>query len=264
MTETPIEPVKVARDLREICDLSQSLADQAVARHSDHLMPGGEAMVMLAPVGDPEAWQHQFDAREELGRSTDHVDDEDEAWEPPLQTLLFWSEAWRADHGKTSDRRPTVESEAGFLRGLLDWIYDNEPRWDDFAADVRSARVRLENVLYDGERDETGAPCLYCRAFLYRDRDKSGGFVDSYTCRRCQRHYPADEYRFAVAAAAKAHAGWLPMTQLVERCEVRAGTVRVWANRGEVKKRKDHESGRVVYRVKDVLRMLGEDEGVAS
>jgi hypothetical protein len=80
--------------------------------------------------------------------------------------------------------RPTVASEAQWLIDNLRWIYDNEPKWDDFAKDVAAARRRLEAVLYAGERDTHGVvPCGQCGGELDRLT------VDPRTC-RCPEPIP--------------------------------------------------------------------------
>lgn len=166
MTELPevkTSPVvKVARDLTEILNLTGNLEDQAIAKATDPLMPGGLAMVALANVANLEAWESTLQGLEAYNaqpatktrRDLSHIDDEDDAWEPVLQTLLFWSEQWRVTHDAEHDKRASVASEAAFIRWALDWAWDNEPRFDDFAKDVRRARVRLEELLYAGKRAE--------------------------------------------------------------------------------------------------------------
>lgn len=160
--------VKVARDLTEIIAMTDHLDDQAEHKHSMRIdgtvLPGGLAMVAMADVANHEAWTNQYQGREHWNAlhandpakrvDLSHIEDEDDEWEPPLQTLCFWSEQWRRQHGAEYDRRPTVNSEANFLRFLLEWAWDNEERWDAFAKDIRDARVRLENVLYAGKRAE--------------------------------------------------------------------------------------------------------------
>lgn len=197
--EVQADPVtKVARDLTEIVAMTLALDDQAEHKANDRIMPGGLAMVALAGVANLEAWEHQYEAREHFGREHSHVEDEDDTWEPPLQTLCFWSEQWRREHGAEYDRRPTVATEANFLRYLLDWAWDNEPHWDDFAADVRRARVRIENVLYAGTRiDLSRVQCSECDAHprLIRSLGEADdGSEDRWKCPNgeCRARYDHD------------------------------------------------------------------------
>lgn len=169
--EVQADPVvRVARDLTEIVRLAGQLEEQARelarARVDGTSLPGGRAMVALTPVGSPDEWAERI-AYEELWhlatckrtehkdcRYAEHVaDGEDDV--SPLQTLLFWSEQWREVHDQPLDeRRPTLSTEANFIRWALDWAWDNEMHWDDFAADINQVRVRLEDVLYAGKRQD--------------------------------------------------------------------------------------------------------------
>lgn len=210
-TENLDELVKVARDLREIETLSDDLADQALHKATDPLMPGGDAMVMLAHVASLEAWEHRAETLERIWAEDPFATDadrpdfshEDDAWEPALQTLAFWSEQWREAHGRVSDRRPTIASEAGFLRQVLHWAYDHEPRWDDFAKDIRTARLRIENVLRAGMRSErsrvpcsnTTCPTKPKLVKVYRDHIEH----DHYKCPGCKHRYTHDDYQRAYA-----------------------------------------------------------------
>ncbi len=207
MTEQRIDvhpTVKVARDLTEIVSMCDHLDEQAEHKASARLdgtvMPGGLAMVALADVANIEAWQHQYDARVNHGRDVSHADDEDDTWEPPLQTLAFWSEQWRAHHGAEYDNaKRTVATEANFIRYQLDWAWENEPHWDDFAADIRRARVRIENVLYAGNRAErTRVVCdrVECEDNPPRLIRKYGyaadGSDDWWRCPKCKHRFDAE------------------------------------------------------------------------
>lgn len=214
MNDQP-DVVKVRRDLREIEDLEHQLLTQAVhnagAQIDDHSLPGGLAMVTLAPVANPEAWEHKFEAAERHGRPTSHIYDEDPDWEPVLQTLWFWSARWRQVHAAEWDHIPTITSEANFLRWAIDWAWENEPEWPRFKRDIAAARARLENILYAGERSERGVPCMYeeCGGIrlvrkLEPRRGTDGQKVWVYSdwhCPRCHRQWPHDRYLAMVAAA---------------------------------------------------------------
>lgn len=304
----------VARDLRAIVELAALLSDQAEHRASHHDLPGGDATVMLGPVASPEAWGNVVDSIENMRwayRKADYRDeigDNDDNWEPPLQTLLFWSEAWRLKHNATTDTRPTVESEAKWLGRVVAWAYDNEPHFDDFAKDIHAARARLEASLQAGDRTEHGAVscklcggeldrpvledddgntvrrdcrcperptmphashwqrdrcCLACHAEQQHEavhrRHDQGGLRDQWVCRRCRHTYNANEYHEAVMKDARDNAVYLTAEKLVERFDkLTIGTVRVWANRGFVRKRGRDEYGRMLYDVSDVATRLKE------
>lgn len=214
--DTDDQLLAVARDLRQIEVLDLDLAAHAIGRSAHRDMPGGPGMVMLAPDANLEAWEHRIEAAEEAHyewcardthrdcRIADHVQDHDEAIEPPLQTLLFWSEQWRTEHGRELDTRPTIASEAGFLRRVLEWAWSHEPRFDDFAADVRQARYRIENLLRAGHRaHRTRVPCNQpgCTSTprlvkVYAAEARN----DHYRCPGCKHRYNEGEFERAYAA----------------------------------------------------------------
>lgn len=210
-----VDPVtKVARDLSEILALSAALLTQAVHKATDRAIPGGEAMYALGPVASIEAWENLNATAERTGVALTHPEDEDpdDLW-PPLQTLLFWTEDWRREHGYELDRRPTIETEVGFVRNLLNWVWENEPHFEDFAGDVNRVRQRLENVLYAGRRAErtrvncTHEPCeTKPRLILIRARkhvidlaDLEAVTEDFWKCPRCKTRYDRDAFERAYA-----------------------------------------------------------------
>ena len=284
MTAAPDEVTEVAQNLTEIVDLVTHLEAQAIHDANDHELPGGDAMVALAHVASPEAWEHIYEAAEANGYDVSHVADEDDSAEPPLQTLLFWSEQWRVEHNRESDRRPTVISEANFIRYMLNWAWENEVHFRDFARDVKKAKGKLEAVLYAGKRNERGVQCFDCRVDLVRqswDRKilhrcdghdgicylphahcphDRGGLRDEWKCPSCQRTYGVEDYWRAVSLEYFLRADWLPVAEAAERTGVKSGTIKVWANRGKVRKRKDQESGRMTYNVGDIQERHAEDD----
>lgn len=218
----------VARDLRAIIDMHVDLPDQAAARSASKDMPGGLAMAALGPASMPSArvrrgilaedeWLRKHgddwcELHETIKAACAHRPnpwaDEEDVWEPPLQTLLWWSEDWRDQHGSLMPLRPTEQTEAKFLASILQWAYDREPHWDDFAHDVKTARRRLEDVLYAGDREErTRVPCIDCdtdragkplRIMLIAHYAPAGGRCgkcnakwdrDHWVCPRCKRQY---------------------------------------------------------------------------
>jgi hypothetical protein len=291
--------VKVARDLTEIVNLYADLLAEAIhkasAKIDGHSLPGGEAMVALAGVADPEINERRIELREARHMATclrlDHTrcwtgsEDEDDA-EPVLQTLLFWSEQWRTEHGfPLEGRRPTVATEANMIRGLLEWAWENLAEWDDFAGDIAGARAKVENLLTAGRRIERGVPCLSCNVELVRpawDRVEvhecsgkdgvcliphercahdRGGLRDEWVCPSCERRYDEETYRRAVAHAAFIASEWLPLEDAIIRTQAKRGSIQGWASRGQVRKRKDQETGRMTYNVADIeTRMAGPEE----
>jgi ribosomal protein L37AE/L43A len=215
MSETgPDAATKVARNLTAIGLLAGALETQAVhqANHPD--MPGGDALACLADVASPEAWEHTYETAETLGRDTGYIDDHDD-WEPPLQTLLFWSEQWRAETGYLVDLRPTIGSETKFIRWALDWAWDHEPHFDDFAADIHQVRLRLENIVHAGHRPERSrVVCDRCEdpprlVKVYGSTDLD----DTWRCPTCRHRFDGDAYLRAQAAQLRGQGAerWVPL-----------------------------------------------------
>lgn len=213
----PDSVTKVARDLTAIEELTAALPAEAVSKANDRLMPGGKAMVALAPDANLDEWAERIAAAELKHYATcereshkdctiagaEHVEDEDDQWEEdPLRTLLFWTDEWREVHGYPLDgRTPTIVSETAFLRWALNWAWDNEPHFDDMARDVRRVRVRLENDLRAGRRsDRARVVCPDCEngPRLVRVYGETERF-DGWKCPRCKLRLDPDDYARAQA-----------------------------------------------------------------
>lgn len=259
----------VASDLRAIVTLHERLLTQAVHDANDRLLPGGKAMVDLAYVGSPETWANLIDGKERAWSADPYVrmedmpdwtEAEDDSWEPPLQTLCYWSDQWRVIHDKELDgRRATIGTETNFLRWCLEWAWDNEPHFEDLAKDVALARRRLEDTLHDGQRLIQGVPCMYDECGGRRlqrklrpkyDRDgervrdaKGNGLWDfeDWTCPKCKRTWTEDEYARNVTAAherAKVETidgtTWCAPDYAARKVDRSVKTIRTWINRDEL------------------------------
>lgn len=244
---TEIHPTtRVARDLTEIVELHARLAAQAENQASHSLMPGGHAMVALGNVANLEAWENLNDASERYARAYTSVEDEDpdEAWSP-FQILVFWSEQWRREHGAEYDNRPTIASEANFIRWSLDWAWKNEPAWDEFAADVNRARVRLEDIVHAGRRVELsrivcpdprhvgGAP----RLIVLRGKEDDGS-DDRWKCHACGTRYDAEGAHKAHAKMLRSEGAerWVHQADAIATLKTQGRserTVRAWLAEGE-------------------------------
>lgn len=250
--------VDVAKDLREIANelypwLRVRTEDEARSR----LMPGGDAMAALGTVANMEAWENMHQATERHGRAYTSVVDEDpdEAWSA-YQLLEYWSEQWRIRHGMEFEPgprrpRPTVASEANFLRWALNWAWDHEPHWHDFARDVAAAKRRLEDILHRGDRSERGAPCMYegCKGKrlvrkLEPKRDPDGRKIwifSPWHCPSCHREWDDDAYARMVTAAHEAAKvevingeEWVSPDLAARRLDRPHSTIRQWIHRREV------------------------------
>jgi hypothetical protein len=254
------EMAKVSSNLREIERLAGELRAQAVADGRSRVMPGGRAMIALAPVASLEAWENLTQATERaeltgIGKAYTSTEDEDpeKSW-PPFQMLVFWSEAWRRETGTEYDDpswKPTIQTEAAFLRHALEWAWDNEVGWDSFVKDVETAKTKLEDILSEGERAVRGAPCLYdeCKGKrlvrkFERKRDENGAKVwewGKWHCPRCHRQWDADQYARMVTAATEAvkveQVGdevWCTVEHAAKETGRSARTIRTWLSRGQI------------------------------
>jgi hypothetical protein len=230
--------------LAEIRRLCAGLPTEVIHRGVE-----SEAMNLLAPVADPEQTGH-VRASVTVGRlPADWLEAADNELHP-LLVLGTWAEAYVEAFDHDEPGRITVDGAASYLdRNLAYAGAEPDVPFEDFARDLRSCRVHIERVLHDGEQRETGAPCMTCRVPLELVR---GEREDRWRCPRCKQESTDAQYRFAVMALYRENAEWLSAGEMAIRTGVKAGTVHVWASRKEIAKRTD--SGRVVFRVEDVLR----------
>ncbi len=237
--------VNVARDLRAILHMAAMLGERSLdlADHPDIL--GGDAMVNLAHVANLEAWTNQTDTTERLSLDprtksrayTSAADeDPDEAW-PPFQMLEFWTEQWRRDLGKDHDGQPTLTSEARFLlgRGMLEWAQASEMHFEEFAADVKAARAKLENIVRDGIREtRSRITCDRCAnpKRLIRKYGKAGK-PDTWKAPCCKAVFTDDEATRAHAKQLRSQGAekWVERTEAIGALQVQGwgrNVVRQW------------------------------------
>ena len=256
MSEVQASPVvRVARDLTAIIDSYGRLEAQAI-RHGGSPMPGGSAMVALGNVANMEAWESRQQATERYGshpierlrRVYTSVADEDpdEAWSA-FQLIEFWSEGWRREHGQdfepTATRpRPTIVSEANFVRWCLDWAWENEPAWDDFANDINRARVRLEDILCEGNRfEKSRVECDRCDdkpGLLVFRGTADDGSDDRWKCPACRARLTSEDVQRAHARMLRSEGAerWVPQADAISLLKTQGRperTVRQWLADGE-------------------------------
>lgn len=261
----------VSRSLREIGRMYANLADQALAAADDPDIPGGDAMVMLGPGADVEAFGYM-----QLSAIMGRIDMESvvlDDIEPPLSFLASWVDIIREERGQhPSNRRATIQGELAYLWGALDWMTsvdeDGEPWWlpaDDFSTQLRKVRHALESVVHDGFRPVRGMPCLYCRSDLLRDFSPRDGFLDSYTCEGCGKPYEKANYEYVVGISYLQHSPTLTAAKIEERTQgaITAGKVRVWGCRYDGLKAGRNPDGLLTYNVDAVLAKQAELYGEA-
>jgi len=232
--------------LHEIARMCGALPEEVEARGTE-----GEAMFLLGPVADPEARGH-LEASVAAGRVPADYLAEAIGETHPVWILGTWDMCWRDALDHDTAELVTIAGAVDYLDRTMTYMagFEYLP-FEDFARDLRRCRAHLEAVLHDGEQRDRGAPCMTCGTPLERTwgHDEK---ADGWKCPRCNRTSTEAQYRFAVAHLHREEADELTDRDMEIRTGVRAGTVRVWANRELVRKRRD--SGRTLYVVEDVMR----------
>lgn len=235
-------------DLALVAEMCGALPEEVIHRGIE-----SEAMTLLGPTADPEAWGH-LTASVKVGRLPADYIAEGRGELHPATVLGTWDMCWRAelDHDEPETSGHIAEYVSYLDRQMTYMATYEESPFEDFARDLRRCRAHLEAVLHDGEQHDKGAPCMNCGALLERAWDFSGVGRDGWRCPRCRQSSTEDQYRFAVMHLHREEAEWLTDRDMEIRTGIKAGTVRVWANREEVKRKRD--SGRTLYLVADVIR----------
>lgn len=252
-------------DLHEIGRLCHSLPEEVEVRGID-----GEAMVLLGPAVDPEAWSH-VEAAYVSGRLPEGWIEAAHGRECPLlvneacsgcaggelhpQLVLgTWDMVWRdaLDHDEPTARL-TIPAAIDYLDRQLTYMagFVHVP-FEDFARDLRACRAHLEAVLHDGEQRDTGAPCMACGVRQVREWGRLAA-ADGWRCPKCKAFSTEAQYALAVRADYEDQRGqfdYLPAEDCAAVTGATRGSITGWASRGQVRKRREY--GRVVYHVADV------------
>lgn len=150
----------MAHDLTTLVTLYGELGDEALAHASHPDIPGGDALVFMGPAALTRDWQEVFEQAEEAGEDTLYANDQ-VAQNHILIVLGDWSESVRAERGEATGLRITVERAADYLRSRLPWIVEHFDAAPHMAAELRTCRVALENLVQAGVRHDWDATaCL--------------------------------------------------------------------------------------------------------
>ena len=121
-------------------------------------------------------------------------------------------------------------------------------------------------MLHDGERRQSGAPCLRCNTALVRITDDGGRLSDDWACATCHRTYDPMQYANAVAAGYVAVQIEVTLDMLGDRhtwgtvaraaIETRRSerTIRTWMREGHIRQACLVAGRRVVVSVDDANR----------
>lgn len=254
--------LSIGSNLSRVLSLYGDLKKEARFRYADKEYPGGEAMNMIGPVANLEAFNYR-QLSEMMGRTDggSGADDLENDPAPPLLVVAGWVDIIKAERGEASTDRAVIEREVAYLRSALDWITgvnaDDEPYFlaaDELDRDLAALVKRLEAVLKDGTRLTFGAPCLHCvDQNLVRVEDARKGLQDKYECPKCGREYKKATYDYVVGVTHLAHAKELTADQIETKTQIKATKIRVWGSRYEGLKTKLNPEGVWLYDVEAVI-----------
>jgi hypothetical protein len=179
----------------------------ALPTEVEHRGVNGEAMMLLGPSADPEAWRNRAMSAMRGRIDAGYLDDcRDE--QHPLWVLGTWEQLYREEFDHASDLTQTIERAGDYLERVMHRAAESEEvPFDDFARDVRGCRGHLEAVLADSNQgDPANIGCFECGSKIER-RLTATGFEDHWTCRSCRRRYTYAEYNFALRASLEAAQG---------------------------------------------------------
>lgn len=246
-------------DLSAVLAMHDKLEREAIQRGYAGDRPGtvlgGDAMVMLAARYPDQNGQQAPDREHE--RASDPPD--------PLAILVGWEDVVRGIFGVTTASTVSVWAAVDYLgENLTMMAASADVPWVEFAHEVRQLRGRLEDVLHDGEREETGAPCPMCGGAKLVKRYRSKAAWDEWICPRtvCGERYSDAEYRAKVEGQYMDAATALHARHMARRTGAAEGSVRGWAamtaEDGEplVRRRGKDSDGLVLYDVDDVLAVM--------
>jgi hypothetical protein len=239
--------LRIARDLRAITHLYEDLREEAINRAGDPDIPGGDAMVMLGPGADVEAFGYA-QISTYLGRTPGWVEEPlPDDLEPPLSFLAGWSDLIREERDMPTALKATISREVDYIRSSLDWMlsYDEngEMRFlpaEDLANGLAKIRRSLENVLKDGTRAEfTRVYCIADGCGQPRLMKLWGAQVrwDRYRCPACGTEYDAQQFK--MARTQNLHSAgadrFVLVTDAIEASGVPKQTVHSWIRRNEIR-----------------------------
>jgi hypothetical protein len=262
---------KMDIDLREIESLHLDLWAEAECRHSDRDMPGGDAMNMIGPVANLEAWEHRYEAAETAAMSEDatlptYIRDQLDTEAHPLLVLATWEDLIREERNQPTDLKASVPRAIAYIRGSLDWAFRTnsfgEQEWlavDALARDLKAVRSGIESVLHDGIRTDRGADCLTCFQPLVHewvgDHDNPKTLEDDkWVCRTCEEVSTFAQYLKALENEYMWRATWLSADYVLMAYRIPVGTLQGWASKGHVRKRRNVHTGRMTYHVPEAVK----------
>lgn len=248
--------VQVARDLRAIVEMYEKLPEHAEAEGD----PTGEAVLLLGHVANVEAFGYRLDAAKDTSHAADQVELD------ALFVLASWEEVVREERDQPTDLRATVQRAADYLRESTTWMLSEDEHGnmrflaiDQMLTDLHVVRSHLENVLKDGIRADRGVPCMGCRSPLVKVWGEDEEH-DRWHCPTCDEWSTHEQYMLIVRADYLANAEWLTAEDMASTWRIPLGTIKSWSSRGQIEKKVNVDTGRMVYRVATAKRLRDESD----
>ena len=223
----------VRGNLADLARVVLMLPVQAVAGrqayHQHEGVPGGDAVVLLAPA--TPRWGGGWPVHAGVADATDP--------RPPLDVLAHWVRLWADLGGVSVARAPQAVPDAvAWLDARLQDLAGH-PRFADMARDVARTLHQVENVVHAGERpDVSRVPCWDCGARLHKvwaDVEAA----DHWRCPSCGEVY--DHGRYERAKRDHLHSTdadrFVSVSDAVSVTGRPDATVRLWIARGHVEAR---------------------------
>lgn len=169
----------VRAELEDI-GITYALLPAELEHHADEHIPGGDALVMLAPgstgwaavealLHAPGEWTgERWDITAGQAAFAHYADEN--ATDPPavLFDLSRWQDDWADIRGETTGPARLIDVVTWLMR-RLDWAAAHHPAFDEFAHDVHLMTVRLQIATATADWPLLGARCQYDDTLLVRE-----------------------------------------------------------------------------------------------
>jgi ribosomal protein L37AE/L43A len=230
-------------DLEAIATLCASLPEEAVEKGVQ-----SEAMVLLGPSSDPEAWRNRATSAMVGRLDASYLEDcRDEMH--PLWILGTWEQIWRDFLDHQTENPVAWGSSYTYLNTQIGYMAEQvEPPFDEFARELRGCRAHLENVLRDGIREERSqTPCVDCETRLvkvFAEKEPE----DHWVCPKCRRTYSGEEYARAQHFHMEDERAdrFMKVSEALGMIDRPEQTLRTWMANGKVKRSEDPKTGAIL------------------
>lgn len=241
---------QIGGHLTAIQDMFDALHEEAENRYRDREFPGGDAMVMLGPGPDIEAFNYR-----QISAMVGRIDEADvmiagkRDIEPPLSFLASWEDILREERDQPVFLRATIRRAIKYIRDSIDWMLSTDENADirfiavdDLAEQLGHVRRRMEDILKDGSRAEfTRVNCIAPECTHPRLMKLWAAQVrwDRYRCPDCRTEYTTAQYELAKSQNLhdRGLERFIAPIDAAEGAKVPIKTVRSWMRRRKAERR---------------------------